>query len=114
MRNAYYHAGMAVEFALKARIMHTEGLNSWPTSKTRPELYTHNLGDLLQVANLKPALEQEVADLSPLGIAWYSMKDFNINLRYPNGRPFPRRRAVDAVRSITEMGLVEWLIRGIL
>jgi hypothetical protein len=40
---AYYHAGMASEFAIKWRIMHSSRMNRWPSRQERRELYSHDL-----------------------------------------------------------------------
>jgi hypothetical protein len=61
------HAGYALEFALKARIMRDEGLNRWPSYGERRELHTHNLMDLLTIARLRIKIESEVAKGSSFG-----------------------------------------------
>ena len=48
----YAHAGTAVEFALKARIMKRERLNGWPSVAARPDLHTHDLRALLNIAGI--------------------------------------------------------------
>jgi HEPN domain-containing protein len=111
-RNAYMLAGLAVECALKARIMRHLGLNRWPSLKERRELYSHDLGKLAELAGLRPILEEAVARSEPLGAAWMVAKDFAINRRYPSGRPFPVRLGRDMVEAVAgQNGLVEWLIR---
>jgi hypothetical protein len=112
-QNAYMSAGLAIEFALKARIMHVERLNSWPSRRRRPELHTHSLGSLVDTAGLRPQLEQEFFSFSDIGLAWMVVKEFDINGRYPTGEPFPKRLACDCVEAIDGLGLLEWLITGI-
>lgn len=112
-RSAYIHAGHAIEFALKARIMRDEGLNRWPSFGERRELHTHNLTDLLTIARLRIKIESEVALGSPLGFAWMVVKDFDINHRYPDGQVFPWRVATDFIEAARDGGVVEWLIKGI-
>jgi hypothetical protein len=48
---AYFHVGFAAECALKAYIMWSERLNSWPDKGSRPELYTHDLRKLVEIAS---------------------------------------------------------------
>lgn len=112
-QTAYSHAGLATEMALKAYIMHHTRMNAWPDRRTRPDLYTHSLNDLAAIAGLRPALEQEVVNVSSLGVAWMTVKDVDINSRYPMGQLFPRKLAEDAVGGVDGRGLVEWLLTGI-
>ena len=112
-QNAYMLGGLAVELALKGRIMHTNRWNRWPSRKTRPDVHSHILGNLMSAAGLKPALEQEVLLCSDIGLAWMVVKDFDISTRYPLGKPFPKRTAVDFVDAIDSLGLVQWLTTGI-
>ena len=109
-RNAYVLAGQAVEHALKGRIMRHLGLNRWPPRRARGELYTHDLGELAKLAGIWETLEITVSRAEPLGNAWMIAKDFAINKRYPDGRPFPVRLGRDMVEAAGGPdGLVEWL-----
>jgi HEPN domain-containing protein len=112
-RNAYAHAGHALEFALKARIMRDEGLNRWPSYGERKELHTHNLGELLTISRLRANIEAEIIAGNPLGLAWLVVKDFDINRRYPDGQIFPWRVANDFVKAARDDGVLEWLIKGL-
>jgi len=111
-RNAYMLAGLAMEQALKGRIMRHLGLNRWPTRKERPEFYSHDLGELARHADLVSVLEQAVAQADDLGRHWMVAKDFAINRRYPDGASFPVRLGRDMVDAAGgPNGLVEWLNR---
>lgn len=109
-RSVYQEAGLALECALKARIMRVAGLNRWPSRGERPDLYTHDPDLLLRHAGLLEAVEREVADQTPAGRAWMVAKDFSINRRYPDGRPFPMRLARDMLRALREDGLLAWIL----
>lgn len=112
-RSAYMAAGIAVECALKGRIMRRQGMNRWPTRKERPELYSHDLGKLAVLAGMTERLENALASGDPMGIGWMIAKDFSINKRYPTNEPFPVRLGRDMVASTAgKNGLVEWLIKG--
>lgn len=105
-------AGLSVEYALKGRIMRRLGLNRWPTRAERPELYSHDLGKLAELAGLTAHTEDAVARCEPVGSAWMVTKDFAINRRYPDGSPFPVKLGRDMVEAVKgREGLVEWLIR---
>ena len=109
-QQAFYHAGVAVEFALKGRIMRVQGLNRWPERGERKELHTHTLGELAKHADLITTLLLEIANQTPIGVAWLAAKDWSINVRY-DPRPFPPRRAADMVAAVGQRGLLEWLMR---
>jgi hypothetical protein len=49
---------------LKAYIMWKERLNSWPDSGSRPELYTHDLRKLVELAGI------ELRTRDPIGPSW--------------------------------------------
>ena len=109
-RNAYMLAGLAVEQALKGRIMRHLGLNRWPPRKDRPEFYSHDLGELARLAGLREPLEEAILTGEAFGRAWMVAKDFAINRRYPDGKPFPVRLGRDMVGAAGTPGrLVEWL-----
>ncbi len=112
-QSAYMSGGLAVELALKARIMHTERWNAWPSRKRRPDVHSHNLGNLMSAAGLRVVIEAEVRAGTNAGLAWMVVKDFDINARYPLGRPFPVRLAQDFVEAVDGLELVQWLTTGI-
>lgn len=72
---AFYHGGMAVEFALKCRIMRVQRLNRWPDYGP---LNSHILSDLARHAALEQRLLDEIASVSDIGIAWSMAKDWSI------------------------------------
>lgn len=103
-------AGLAVEQALKGLIMRRLGLNRWPARKDRPELYSHDLGALAQLAGIRERLQQAILMGEAIGTAWMVAKDFGINRRYPDGKAFPVRLGRDMVGAAGTPGeLVEWL-----
>lgn len=107
--DAFYHAGFAVECALKCRIMRLERLNSWPDRATRKELYTHDLRKLAGGAGIEASLLAEIAAQSDIGLAWMVAKDWSIEVRY-DPRSFPARRAADMVMAVSDRGLIQWLL----
>lgn len=107
--DAFYHAGLAIEFALKCRIMRFERLNSWPDRATRKELYVHDLRKLANIAGIETALLAEIAAQSDIGLAWMVAKDWYSEVRY-DLRPFPPRRGADMVTAVADKGLLLWLL----
>lgn len=107
--DAFYHAGFAVECALKRRIMRFERLNSWPDRTTRRELYVHDLRKLASIAGLDATLLAEIAAQSDIGLAWMVAKDWSVEVRY-DPLPFPARRGADMIAAVSDKGLLRWLL----
>lgn len=108
-RNAYMSAGFALECTLKARIMRVSGMNRWPARGDRPELFTHNLAALAFHAGLAAAIQAETTVKTDLGALWLIAKDFDVNLRYPDGSPFPVKLGRDMLAAAE--ALMPWLTK---
>ena len=106
---AFYHAGFAVECALKYLVMRRGGLNAWPDRNDARHLYTHDLVVLAQEAGLALALAMELDRRSEIGICWLIAKDWKNETRY-DPLPMPEPRARDMVAAIGDRGLLTWLI----
>lgn len=101
---AWLASGFAVEFAIKALIMRKERLNAWPSKEARPELYTHNLAQLLQVAGV----DLKKAPKSIRG-AIRTALDWNRAHEYASGR-MSRANARSMVAAVfDEEGVISWL-----
>jgi hypothetical protein len=101
--SAHFHVGLAVEAALKAYIMKTERLNSWPSRETRPELYTHDLRNLVRFAKLNIRPQDKIAP------AWALLKDWDRNQGY-DPKPMPLKVAQGWVEAaFGQDGFVTWL-----
>lgn len=111
-KQAHYHAGVAVETALKARIMRHERMNVWPSRSTRPELYTHNLERLLRLCGLEASFDEALLseDCPEYVAAWMIVKDWHINMRYHVVEAFPQALSEDVVNAADNSGLVLWLL----
>lgn len=66
----YWHAGMAIECALKAAIMHHERLNTWPSISSRRELYTHDVRDLFRLAGIQVQATDATAPAWHVALQW--------------------------------------------
>jgi hypothetical protein len=107
--DCYYHAGFALECALKYRIMVRNGWNRWPERGERRELYSHNLTELAYHADISHRLIVAFDADEPLARTWAIAKDWTNETRY-DPRPFPRVRGEDMLWAVDEMGLVRWLL----
>jgi hypothetical protein len=109
--DSYLHAGMALEFALKYRIMRHAGVSVWPHRQEQPALYTHNLPKLAMRAGLTTLLAREAAHGAAHGIGWEIARDWRIEYRY-DPQPFVPERASAMLYAVDEMGLLGWLLDG--
>jgi hypothetical protein len=100
---ALFHAGMAIECALKAYIMHRERLNGWPSREARPELYVHDLRKLREIAGIP------LDALTPQAPHWHLLLQWDRGQAYdPEPMPLKVARSwVDA--AFGQGGLVTWI-----
>ena len=99
----YFHAGLAVECALKAYIMRVERLNSWPSRQHRPELYTHDLRQLLTIAGIR------VLHSDPQAPCWHVVLQWDRSQNY-SPRPMPRKVAKSLYEAaFSADGVVTWI-----
>lgn len=100
---ALFHVGLGTECALKALIMRRHGLNGWPTRDLRPDLYTHNLRDLLVLADV------QLSARDPRAASWKVVLDWDRNQGY-DPKPMPRKVAKAWVEAaFGEKGAVTWI-----
>jgi hypothetical protein len=100
---ALFHAGMGVECALKAYIMHRERLNGWPSREARPELYTHNIRKLREIADLP------LDPRSPQASGWHLFLQWDRGQGY-DPKTMPRKVARSWVEAaFGNEGLVKWI-----
>src|SRR3954452_747740 len=79
---AYYLAGYAVECALKSIIATGFRANEIPDKSLVNSVYTHNLKDLLNVAELKSPLDQAMNQNPELRESWATVSNWSEHARY--------------------------------
>jgi hypothetical protein len=79
---AYYLARYAVECALKACIAKTYNQHDWPEKKFVADCHTHQILDLVELAQLRPARIADAVANPLLGQNWMTVKDWNERSRY--------------------------------
>jgi hypothetical protein len=107
---AYYLAGYAVECELKACIMaHVEAVGAIFQDRTFSEkCWTHDLEELLKLANLEPTLDADTAANAALSANWGAAKDWTETSRYEQ-RTQPEAQALfDAIDSQPD-GVLQWI-----
>lgn len=105
---AYYLIGYSVECSLKACISRRMRQNEIPDKKLINECYTHNLKDLVRLANLEPQrLALEIANAN-FAANWAIVKDWNETSRY---KTFTQIEAQELYNSITTRsgGILQWI-----
>ncbi len=107
---AYYLAGYTVECGLKACIMaHVEAAGAiFQDKKFSEKCWTHDLEELVKLANLKPALDADTAANAALFANWGVAKDWKETSRYEQ-RTRPQAQALfDAIDNKPD-GVLQWI-----
>jgi HEPN domain-containing protein len=107
---AYYIAGYAVEFALKAVITKNFMRYTMPDAVLIKNSYTHDLPRLLQLAELDGELARDERADVDFGLNWAVVKDWNESSRYTS---WNETEARDLYTAITQRvhGVHRWLSR---
>jgi HEPN domain-containing protein len=107
---AYYLAGYAVECGLKACILayvEAEGA-IFQDKKYSEKCWTHNLEDLLVLANLKPTLDADVAANPALSANWSVAKDWKETSRYQQKTQALAQGIYEAITNDPD-GVLKWI-----
>jgi HEPN domain-containing protein len=94
---AYYLAGYAVECALKACIARGTERHEFPDKKTVDASHTHNLRDLIKVANLELARLEEAKRDPLFRNHWDLVQRWSEHSRYRRHDSEMARALVDAI-----------------
>jgi HEPN domain-containing protein len=80
---AYYLAGFAVECALKACIAKKTRRHDFPAdAKHSGRVYSHDLNELLKLADLDDQLDKDIKTNRQLAANWNVIKAWRIDCRY--------------------------------
>ncbi len=106
-QGAFYLAGYAVECALKACIAKKTRRHQFPPGRDYVQsVYDHNLQELLRVAELKDALDNEIKTNRALEIYWGVVKEWDVKSRYE----LSGRNGTDMVKAvIARDGVLQWI-----
>jgi HEPN domain-containing protein len=105
---AYYLAGYAVECALKACIAKRTREHDFPEKKLVNESHTHDLGKLIQLAELKVDLDAEMQGNPAMLSSWDAIQDWSETSRYESRNA---QEASDLLKAIEDEagGLLPWI-----
>lgn len=105
---AYYLAGYSVECALKACIAKRTQLHDFPEKKLVNDSHTHNLKELLRLAELKTELDS-VLDADPeMRSNLETVQDWSETARYQRKTVLDTRALLTAIED-QEGGLLPWI-----
>lgn len=105
---AYYLTGYAVECAFKACIARETERFEFPSRKTVNSSYTHNLSELLRVAQLDDALHDAAARQPQLASNWRLVTKWSEEARYERSSESDAVALIRAVRDRKD-GVLPWL-----
>jgi HEPN domain-containing protein len=107
---AYYLAGYAVECALKACIAKETQRYEFPEKKRVDASYTHNLKELVRVAELRDEL-QAAEEADPLfGRYWRVVQLWSEQSRYGRHSPERSQELIEAIGDRNH-GVMKWVKR---
>ena len=107
---AYYLSGYAVECALKACIAKGTKRYDYPDKKSVDASYTHNLRDLIKVANLELARLEEARTDSDFRNNWDLVQQWSEQSRYRRHHSEMAEALLNAV-SGRKHGVMRWIKR---
>jgi HEPN domain-containing protein len=105
---AYYLAGYAVECALKSIIAAGFRANEIPDKSLVNSVYTHNLKDLLNLAELKGPLDEAISQNPNLRQSWATVGNWSEHARYRTWTADAAATMLEAVGG-ADKGLLQWL-----
>lgn len=107
---AFYMAGYSIECALKACIAKATKQHDFPDKPEQiRQMYSHNLKQLLSLAKLEDALEDDMKSNSDLRAYWNRVVNWNEERRYELG--LTEKEARDLYQAIADPvnGVLPWL-----
>ena len=105
---AYYLAGYAVECALKACIAKRTREHDFPEKKQANDSHTHDLGKLLDLAELKKDLDAVIGTDPSMGSALDKVLDWSETSRYQRKSTQEAAALLEAIED-GKGGLLPWI-----
>ncbi|WP_439541746.1 HEPN domain-containing protein [Hyphomicrobium sp.] len=106
--NAYYLAGYAIEFGLKAVIASSFRENTLPDKNLVNSAYVHDIEKLVNTAGLTVALTQARQGDAALEINWAVVKDWSEQSRYEDATENEARELIAAIED-QQHGVLQWI-----
>lgn len=106
--SAYHLCGLAVECALKAKIARGFRANDFPERKFVEKIHTHNLNELLKLAQLTQALDLEEQTSATFRAYWNTVRGWDIESRYKVWTPAEANGMVETATK-RGTGVLAWI-----
>ena len=106
---AYYLAGYALECALKACIAKQVKLHEFPNKKLAQEVFTHDLGRLLQLSGLQPDFDVHLNSNAAFQLNWTIAKDWSEASRYDLTLSQAQARDLYSACTARQNGILSWI-----
>lgn len=106
---SYYLMGYAVECAIKAAIAKKTRRSDFPDRKLANASYTHNLEDLLRVAQLWDTLEADMRSNLALRVNWNTARIWREETRYKLDGSETKARQLYLACTEKPHGLLSWI-----
>jgi HEPN domain-containing protein len=105
---AYYLAGYAVEFALKACIAKETKRHDFPDRRRVNSSHTHDLAELVKIAELE-GLRQQAVKADPIFQKyWDNVQSWSEQSRYAKNSPVSARSLIEAITNRNH-GVMKWV-----
>ena len=105
---AYYLAGYAVECGLKACVAKLTAAEDFPELERVRKSFTHKADDLVDLAGLKVARDDEVKADPVFGLNWDAVRKWTEASRYDRTPEVKAKVLLDAVSDTTH-GVLPWI-----
>ena len=108
---AYYLVGYVVEFGLKAciakKMQHDHFFPHWDFVR---KCYTHDPTELVNLAELKSAFDNDRQNNPKLDLHWLAIKQWSEQKRY-DAQTMPAQQAIDALTGVADStdGVLAWI-----
>jgi hypothetical protein len=106
---AYYFSGLAVECALKARIASRTKAFDFPDPKHAKNSHQHDLERLIETAELKSILDQQMAANRKFRVNWNTVRQWQVETRYDPNVTQPKAQELFSSVAENNDGVLSWL-----
>jgi len=106
--SAYYLAGYAIEFALKACAAKQVSAFAIPDRDFFSKIFTHDFDKLIGISGLKSEFDLKKRSSPEFGVNWAVVAEWRPEVRYEMISPIDSQLLVDAVCGPND-GVLEWI-----
>lgn len=108
--SAYYLAGYAVEFALKACISRQMAKEVIPEKAFVQKIFTHELSELVKLAGLETNRRELAKQSKEFDVYWAITKDWSEQSRYEIMQQADAQYLLEAIKA-PNYGVMQWIMK---